>query len=83
MMRQKISIPIETKSILILYENNAQKEAIYMSSQYRKDGIYVTLICKRENASMEGYKKYARRNEFTKMYYMSDANAHAEKIELY
>ncbi|MDY5576287.1 MAG: ATP phosphoribosyltransferase regulatory subunit [Lachnospiraceae bacterium] len=83
MMRQKISIPIETKSILILYENNAQKEAIDMASQYRKDGIYVTLICKRENASMEGYKKYARRNEFTKMYYMSDANAHAEKIELY
>ena len=62
MNRQKIEIPVERKTILLLYENEIQKEAIAMAGQYRKDGIPVTLVRRNPDFSMEGYRKYARRN---------------------
>lgn len=80
--RQKIHIPTEEKTILILYKNHIQKEAITLASQFRKDGMPVTLIRKNEDFSLDSYKKYARRNAFTKMYYLSDTDIHAEKIDL-
>lgn len=82
MTRQKIDIVSEQNAVLILYENNIQHEAIAMASQYRKDGISVTLVRRNPDFSMESYKKYARRNDFSKMYYLKDDNVHAEKIEL-
>lgn len=82
MIRQKLDIPVDAKTILLLYENDIQKEAIDMAAQYRKDGISVTLVRRNNDFSMENYKKYARRNHFTKMYYIKDSDAHAEKIDL-
>jgi len=82
MNRQKIEIPVERKTILLLYENEIQKEAIAMAGQYRKDGIPVTLVRRNPDFSMEGYRKYARRNGFTKMYYIKNADEHAQKIDL-
>lgn len=82
MSRQKIDIPVECNPILILYENNIQREAIDMASQYRKDGVPVTLVRRNGDFSLENYKEYARRNEFTEMYYMSDSDSKAECIDL-
>lgn len=82
MSRQKLDIPSEYNTILLLYENNIQKEAISLASRYRKDGVPVTLIRRDSSFSLESYKEYAKRNEFAKMYYMSDSCSDAESIDL-
>ncbi len=82
MGRQKLEIPVEEKSIYLLYENGSQKEAIDMAGQYRKDRMSVTLVRRNNDFSMESYRKYARRTGFREMYYIRNASSHAEKTEL-
>jgi ATP phosphoribosyltransferase regulatory subunit len=82
MSRQKLVIPVDYKTVFILYENHVQKEAIALAAQYRGDGVPVTLTRRKEEFSLDSYKEYARRNEFTKMYYMSSADEHAKKVDL-
>lgn len=82
MAGQRIRIPIKHNKILILYENSDSKEAITLAVNYRKDNIPVTLMQKKAEMSLESYQEFARREEFAKMYYISDSNE-AVYVDLY
>lgn len=80
MSGQKIEIPIDSGSIFLLYENHVQKEAIHIASQYRKEGMPVTLVRRNPDFSLEEYRKYVERGEFTRMYYLSEEDTSVEKL---
>lgn len=80
MSGQKIEIPLGNGSIFLLYENNAQKEAIHMASKFRKEGTPVTLMRRNTDFSLEEYREYVKKGDFTRMYYFSEEDSGIEKF---
>ncbi len=78
---QKIEIPADSGSVFLLYENNVQKDAIYMASKFRKEGTPVTLARRNTDFSLEEYREYVKNGDFTRMYYFSEEDSGIEKIQ--
>ncbi len=81
MSGQKIEIPADSGSVFLLYENNVQKDAIYMASKFRKEGTPVTLARRNTDFSLEEYREYVKNGDFTRMYYFSEEDSGIEKIQ--
>ena len=63
--RQKIEIPLEHKTLLIVYHSIHRHEAILHASKQRKNGHCVELILWDDTKSEADYQDYATRNHIT------------------
>lgn len=65
--RQKIEIPLEKQTLLIVYEPQGRSEAIRHASELRENGRVVELILRDTRKSKEDYLAYAARNRITEV----------------
>lgn len=73
--RQKVDIPLKLAKTLILYHENAQKEAISFASELRRQKTPVVLMRKSPEKDSEEYIQYARRNGLDQFYYFDSHKA--------
>lgn len=65
--RQKIEIPLEKQTLLIVYEPQGRSEAIHHARELRENGHAVELILRDTKKSKEDYLAYANRNRITEV----------------
>lgn len=65
--RQKIEIPLEKQTLLIVYEPQRRAEAIRHARELRKNGRAVELILGDTQKSKDDYLAYAARNHITEV----------------
>lgn len=58
--RQKIEIPPEEGNTLILYKGSLRRPAIFLASHFRRDGMNIELLLKKEDHSIDSYIEYGR-----------------------
>lgn len=68
--RQKIDIPLEQQTLLIVYEPKTRKDAIGCASEMRAEGRSVELILRDAKKSEEDYLAYAKRNRITEVRFL-------------
>lgn len=71
--RQKIEIPLEHKTLLIVYDDVHRNEAIRQAGEKRQDGRPVELMLWDETKSETEYRGYAARNHITEILFLSEA----------
>ena len=65
--RQKIEIPFEKQTLLIVYESQGRTEAIRHAKELRENGRAVELILRDAKKSKDDYLAYAARNNITEV----------------
>ena len=65
--RQKIEIPFEKQTLLIVYESQGRTEAIRHAKELRENGRAVELILRDAKKSKDDYLAYAARNHITEV----------------
>lgn len=65
--RQKIEIPLEEQTLLIVYEPQGRSEAIRHARELRESGRVVELILRDKKKSKEDYLAYAARNRIAEI----------------
>ncbi|MBP3507038.1 MAG: ATP phosphoribosyltransferase regulatory subunit [Lachnospiraceae bacterium] len=73
--RQGISVEIEEKEIILLYQREYQQKAIEMGCQMRKEGKKVELIRMSAKKTLEDYQAYAEKEHFETLIYLDGAEA--------
>ncbi len=68
--RQKIEIPLERQTLLIVYEPQGRSEAIRHARKLRENGRAVELMLRDTNKSRDDYRTYAARNRITEVLFM-------------
>lgn len=68
--RQKIEIPLEKQTLLIVYEPQRRAEAIRHARELRKNGRAVELILGDTKKSKDDYLAYAARNHITEVRFL-------------
>lgn len=68
--RQKIDIPLEHNTLLIVYHSNQRSEAICQAGMQRQEGRSVELILWDETKSEADYQDYAVRNHITEIRFL-------------
>lgn len=69
MARQQITVPIEKKGALILYEEASFKKALTMAKQFREEGAAVELMHIKAEKTVEQYQEFAKDNMIGCIYY--------------
>ena len=70
--RQKINIPVENNSWLIVYTEKRRSEAILTAKEKRNLGISVELILWDREKEKADYENYAERNRIRELIFMED-----------
>ena len=68
--RQKIEIPLEHKTLLIVYHAARRNEAIFQAGEQRQEGRPVELMLRDETKSEAEYQNYAVRNHITEIRFL-------------
>lgn len=68
--RQKIEIPVEHQTLLIVYQAESRTEAIRIAGEWRAGGRAVELMLRDEAKSEEAYKTYAARNKIAEVRFL-------------
>lgn len=67
LLRQKITIPLERKTLLIVYESGGRSEAVRRAEELRADGRAVELVLRDAGKSTEDYISYAKRKHIAEV----------------
>lgn len=67
MARQKIVIPVETGDAVVLYDMEAQEQAVKLAMELRQSGKRTILIRKSSKTDLEGYKEYGIRRGYQRL----------------
>ncbi len=70
--RQKIEIPVENNTTLVVFDRPAQAAAIQIATAFRKAGQIVELQKKDRNCKIEVFERYAQREQMKKMIYVRE-----------
>lgn len=70
--RQKIEIPLNYQTVLIVYTPDYRKEAILCAGERRSLGGNVELICKDEAKTKDDYLAYAKRNHISEVRFLME-----------
>lgn len=70
--RQKIEIPINYQTVLIVYTPDCRKEAILCAGERRSLGGNVELLCKDEAKTKDDYLAYAKRNHISEVRFLME-----------
>lgn len=65
--RQKIEIPLQRDTLLIVYKSQGRNEAIRYASELRENGRVVELILRDDAKSDDDYTAYAKRNHIAEI----------------
>lgn len=68
--RQKIEIPLEHHTLLIVYREESRKEAIDKAGMQRRQGGCVELILSDASKTQADYEAYAKRNHIAKVLFL-------------
>lgn len=67
--RQKIETPLKSSTLLILYKETEQKEALSVTKLFRESGKNTEQIMMPEHANLETYKEFAKGKNIGTIYY--------------
>ena len=70
--RQKVDIPINNNSTMVLYEEEARSIAINLGKQFRKKGMRVELVRKIASKTVEEYMAYGKRHQNNSILYVKE-----------
>lgn len=70
--RQKITIPIENKKKIILYDEPQFFKALKLAQELRNDANMVELICKDPDIALSAYKEFSDREMASDFIYMKE-----------
>ena len=70
--RQKITIPIENKKMIILYDEPQFFKALKLAQELRNDANLVELICKNPDIALSAYKEFCKREMASDFIYMKE-----------
>ena len=70
--RQKITIPIENKKMIILYDEPQFFKALKLAQELRNDANLVELICKDHGIELSAYKEFCKREMVSDFIYMKE-----------
>ena len=70
--RQKIDIPLNNNSMMVVYTLDNQDAAIQMAKALRMDGTPVELLLFDSSKTKEDYHAYAKRNRITSVTFLED-----------
>lgn len=69
--RQDIEIPLNDTSAMVLYEPDVLKAAVDRARALRAGGVFVTLMPRQTQMSVEDYKVYCRSHQLGQLLYLS------------
>lgn len=70
--RQKITIPIKNKKMIILYDEPQFFKALKTAQELRNDSNMVELICKDPDTSLSAYQEFCKREMASDFIYMKE-----------
>ncbi|MGB8454404.1 MAG: ATP phosphoribosyltransferase regulatory subunit [Anaerocolumna sp.] len=71
--RQKIEIQPEAENTLILYKPNLLENAVVLANHFRNQEMNIELLCVKENATLDEYIAYSKRNGIGGILYFDSA----------
>ena len=80
--RQQIEIPVQKPYGLILFDASAQTQAIGLARRTRRHSLPVVTSVKRDDASIEDYRKMAMDRQIPRILYLSGTGDMIEQMDL-
>ena len=72
LLRQKITIPIENKKVIILYDEPQFFKALKLAQELRNNANLVELICKDPDMELSAYQEFSKREMASDFIYMKE-----------
>lgn len=79
--RQKIEIPIENNTTLVVFDRPVQAAAIQIATTLRKEGKVVELLKKDRNCPIDRFERYAKGEQMKQMIYVREDKT-VKKVDL-
>lgn len=74
LMHQKIEIPYEKQSILLVYDKTQLQQAVETANKLRAKGVNIAILLKSEGKTIADYKEYAKRHTMTELLFAENAD---------